>query len=183
MERMATRGFGAKKIAAALGLPQSTTKRWLQRLRWNGDMASRKIVPKTLKTIPLAHFFRRPSRKWWKNKCKNEGARNFEKYFFRSALFPVQEAHGCKTVAQTRCIFGPSTGVFHLIFLHTPTLMFSDPPKKGGLKPRKTLEIWLPRRNFDPPDQLRLCLKFPCNTRVRNPEKRRAFHCRQKSHA
>ena len=27
MERMATRGFGAKKIAAALGVPEVTTKR------------------------------------------------------------------------------------------------------------------------------------------------------------
>ena len=40
MERMATRGFGAKKIATTLGLPQSTTKRWLLRLRSDGDMAS-----------------------------------------------------------------------------------------------------------------------------------------------
>ena len=40
MERMATRGFGSKKIAAALGVPEATTKRWLQRLRLDGDMAS-----------------------------------------------------------------------------------------------------------------------------------------------
>ena len=43
MERMATRGFGSKKIAAALGVPVSTTQRWLQRLRSDGDMASRNI--------------------------------------------------------------------------------------------------------------------------------------------
>ena len=43
MERMATRGFGAKKIATTLGLPQSTTKRWLRRLRSDGDVASRNI--------------------------------------------------------------------------------------------------------------------------------------------
>ena len=43
MERVATRGFGAKKIAITLGLPQSTTKRWLQRLRSDGDLASRNI--------------------------------------------------------------------------------------------------------------------------------------------
>ena len=41
VERMTNRGFGAKRIATTLGLPQSTTKRWLQRLRSNGDMASR----------------------------------------------------------------------------------------------------------------------------------------------
>ena len=43
MERMATQGLGSKKIAAALGVPVSTTKRWLQRLRSDGDMASRNI--------------------------------------------------------------------------------------------------------------------------------------------
>ena len=43
MERMATRGFGAKKIATTLGLPQPTTKRWLQRLRLDGNMAWRNI--------------------------------------------------------------------------------------------------------------------------------------------
>ena len=43
MERMATRGFGSKKIAAALGVPEATTKRWLRRLRSDGDMASRNI--------------------------------------------------------------------------------------------------------------------------------------------
>ena len=43
MERVATRGFGSKKIAAALGVPVSTTQRWLQRLRSGGDVASRNI--------------------------------------------------------------------------------------------------------------------------------------------
>ena len=43
MERMATRSFGSKKIAAALGVPVSTTQRWLQRLRSDGDMASSNI--------------------------------------------------------------------------------------------------------------------------------------------
>ena len=43
MERMATRGFGSKKIAAALDVPVSTTQRWLQRLRSDGDMSSRNI--------------------------------------------------------------------------------------------------------------------------------------------
>ena len=42
-ERMATRGFGSKKIAAALGVPEATTKRWLRRLRSDSDMASRNI--------------------------------------------------------------------------------------------------------------------------------------------
>ena len=37
MERMTTRGFVAKKIAAALGVPEATTKRWL---RSDGDVAS-----------------------------------------------------------------------------------------------------------------------------------------------
>ena len=40
-------------------------------------------------------------------------------------------------------------------FFRTPTLMFLTPPslsQKGGLKPRKGLEIWLPHRNFDPLD-------------------------------
>ena len=44
MVRMATRGFGAKKIATTLGLPQSTTKQWLQllqRLRSDGEMVSK----------------------------------------------------------------------------------------------------------------------------------------------
>ena len=43
MERVATRGFGGKKIAAALGVPEATTKRWLGRLRSDGDVASRNI--------------------------------------------------------------------------------------------------------------------------------------------
>ena len=43
MKRMATRGFGSKKIATALGVPEATTKRWLQRLRSDGDMASRNV--------------------------------------------------------------------------------------------------------------------------------------------
>ena len=43
MERMPTRGFGSKKIVVALGVLVSTTQRWLQRLRSDGDMASRNI--------------------------------------------------------------------------------------------------------------------------------------------
>ena len=43
VERMATRGFGAKKIATTLGVWVATTKRWLRRLRSDGDMASRNI--------------------------------------------------------------------------------------------------------------------------------------------
>ena len=43
MERTATRRFGSKKIATTLGLPQSTTQRWLRRLRSDGDVASRNI--------------------------------------------------------------------------------------------------------------------------------------------
>ena len=42
-ERMATRGFGSKKIAAALVVPASTTQRWLQKLRSDGDSASLNI--------------------------------------------------------------------------------------------------------------------------------------------
>ena len=48
VERMATRGFGSKKIAAALGVPEATTKRWLRRLRSDGDMASRNIGQKNV---------------------------------------------------------------------------------------------------------------------------------------
>ena len=36
IERMAARGPGSKKITEALGVPLSTTKRWLQRLRSEG---------------------------------------------------------------------------------------------------------------------------------------------------
>ena len=43
VERMAKRGFGAKKTAAALGVPEATTKHWLRRVRSDGDMASRNI--------------------------------------------------------------------------------------------------------------------------------------------
>ena len=43
MERMAIRGVGAKKIAAALGVPEATTKRWLRRLRSDCEVASRNI--------------------------------------------------------------------------------------------------------------------------------------------
>ena len=43
MERMATRGFGSKTIKALLGVPVSTTQRWLQRLRSDGDTASRNM--------------------------------------------------------------------------------------------------------------------------------------------
>ena len=42
MERMATRGFGSK-IATAFGVLEATTKRWLRRLRSDGDVASRNI--------------------------------------------------------------------------------------------------------------------------------------------
>ena len=41
--RIATRGFGSKKIATTLGLPQSTTMRRLLGLRSDGDMVSRNI--------------------------------------------------------------------------------------------------------------------------------------------
>ena len=44
VERMATRGFGNKKIATAPGVPVSTTQRWLQRLRSDGDMSSVSLV-------------------------------------------------------------------------------------------------------------------------------------------
>ena len=40
IEKMATAGMGNKKIATTLGLPLSTTKRWLQRLRTEGEMVS-----------------------------------------------------------------------------------------------------------------------------------------------
>ena len=70
MERMATRGFGAKKIAAALCVPEATTKRWLQRLRSDGDVASRNIGrPRGAEACYLSHIARivmcasRP-RKW-----------------------------------------------------------------------------------------------------------------------
>ena len=43
MERKATRSFGSRKIVEALGVPLSTTQRWLQRLRSDGDMASRNV--------------------------------------------------------------------------------------------------------------------------------------------
>ena len=44
MERTATRGFGAKKIEAALGVAEA--KRCLRRLRSDGDVASRNIGKK-----------------------------------------------------------------------------------------------------------------------------------------
>ena len=38
IEKMATAGMGNKKIATTLGLPLSTTERWLQRLHSEGEM-------------------------------------------------------------------------------------------------------------------------------------------------
>ena len=43
MKKMATAGMGNKKIATALGSPQSTMKRWLQRLRSEGEMVSHNV--------------------------------------------------------------------------------------------------------------------------------------------
>ena len=40
---MATAGMGNKKIVTTLGMPQSTTKRWLQRHRSEGEMVSHKV--------------------------------------------------------------------------------------------------------------------------------------------
>ena len=40
--------------------------------------------------------------------------------------------------------------VFHMIFAHSNFDVFR--PKKKELKQRRGLEIWLPHRNFDPPD-------------------------------
>ena len=47
MERIATRGFGAKKIAAALGVQEATTKRWPRRLRtatWRRATSGDRVV-------------------------------------------------------------------------------------------------------------------------------------------
>ena len=42
-EKVAIAGTGKKKIATTLGLPQSTKKRWLQRLRSEGEMVSHSV--------------------------------------------------------------------------------------------------------------------------------------------
>ena len=47
-ERMATRGFGAKKIATTLGLPQSTTKRWCLRGRFLRVAQKRDTAPRQI---------------------------------------------------------------------------------------------------------------------------------------
>ena len=43
MQRMTAQGLGSKKMWEALGVPLSTTKRWLQRLRSDGDMVARSV--------------------------------------------------------------------------------------------------------------------------------------------
>ena len=43
IEKLATAGMGNKKIATTLGLPQSTTKRWLQRVRSEGEIVSHSV--------------------------------------------------------------------------------------------------------------------------------------------
>ena len=43
VERMAAQGLSRKKITEAVGVPLSTTKRWLQRLRSERDTASRSV--------------------------------------------------------------------------------------------------------------------------------------------
>ena len=43
LEKMATSSMGNKKIATTLGLSQSTTKRWLQRVRSEGVMVSHNV--------------------------------------------------------------------------------------------------------------------------------------------
>ena len=54
VERMATRGFGAKKIAAALGVPEATTKR-LRGAEAGVCLVSRVICPTSLELscVPL----------------------------------------------------------------------------------------------------------------------------------
>ena len=42
-EKMAAQGLGSKKIATTLGLPLSTTKVWLQRLRSGDDVVPRSV--------------------------------------------------------------------------------------------------------------------------------------------
>ena len=47
MERMATRGLGSKKMAQAFGVSLSTKKRWLRRIRSDGDMTSNNMASRT----------------------------------------------------------------------------------------------------------------------------------------
>ena len=43
IEKMAAKGLGSKKMATTLGMPQSTTKRWLEKLRSDGETVSHNV--------------------------------------------------------------------------------------------------------------------------------------------
>ena len=62
---------------------------------------------------------------------------------------------GEKQILETKCVQQHAFWVDPLRdlngFSNAHTLMFFD-TQKGGLKPRKGLEIWLPRRHFEPPN-------------------------------
>ena len=81
-----------------------------------------------------------------------EGARNFEQnmhFFLQCALFPVQEAHLCKTMSQTTCIVGPPPGCFIWVFECSHFDVFYIPKKaaqnkKGGSKSASRIEISIP---------------------------------------
>ena len=83
MERMATRGFGDKKIANTLGLPEATTKRWLRRLRSDGDVAPHNIgrlraVEASLCVMSFCMFRLTSlgvSSRLWVHGCKDERVR------------------------------------------------------------------------------------------------------------
>ena len=76
IEKMAIAGMGNKKIATTLGLPQSTTKWWLQRLRSEGEM--RQHLPSRVCPGSRVPCFS-TSRRWQKTQSRN-GEATIEKH-------------------------------------------------------------------------------------------------------
>ena len=76
--------------------------------------------------------------------------------FLKKCIFcDVHLSSGEKQLLETKCIKQHAFWVDPLRVLYgfskAHTLMFFY-HQKGGLKPRKGLEIWLPRRHFEPPN-------------------------------
>ena len=83
----------------------------------------------------------RPCRRWQKTQCNNEGAQNLGKNaFLRCALFLWWEANFWNKMFQTTCfLVDPLCDLYGFSSAHT--VMFFLLPQKGGLKPRREIEI------------------------------------------
>ena len=110
--------------------------------------------PKNLISIPLCFFVRFNDRAadGRKKSAKLRWIDILKNYAFCDVHFSSSEKQILETrCKKTTCILVDPLGV-SIDFLCTPTSIFLTSQKKGRLKPRRGLEIWLPHRNFDHPD-------------------------------